>query len=155
MASFNIALIGPPQVGKTAYMHKLLTGYFLQLYWPTKDVDVRKITFDTSHGPVKFSVWDRVVESHYGSMNAAIVMFDVTRDYTYKDISYMMRGLPSIPVVICGNKIDLPYRTIETKDVQRGTSCYYYDMSVKTGYNLCEPFLVLARRLMNIPDLTF
>jgi GTP-binding nuclear protein Ran len=88
-------------------------------------------------------------------------MFDVTSRTSYKHVSNwyqdVIRVCGSIPVVLCGNKVDEKDRNVKPKhiDFHRKKNLQYYDVSAKTNYNFEKPFLYLARKLLNQPNLNF
>jgi predicted NAD/FAD-dependent oxidoreductase len=61
----------------------------------------------------------------------------------------------NLPVLLSGNKADVKYRKVKAKTItfHRKKKTEYYDLSVKSNYNLDEPLLWLARKLMKDPDL--
>jgi len=84
-------------------------------------------------------------------VTCAIVMFDVTSRISYKNvqswISTVRKKLPKIPIIICGNKVDVVDRKVKPRDItiHRTLKLKYYDISCKSNYNYVEPFLALAR----------
>jgi len=90
---------------------------------------------------------------------AAIIMFDVTSRMTYKNVPNWYRDLTrvcgSIPVVLCGNKVDVKQRQVTPKMItfQRKKNLQYYDISVKSNYNYEKPFVYLLRKLSGDPQL--
>ncbi len=54
-----------------------------------------------------------------------------------------------IPIVVCGNKVDLKKRQVKTKKVAFHVKkkLQYYEISAKSGYNLDKPFQYLAEKL--------
>ena len=55
----------------------------------------------------------------------------------------------NIPVVLCGNKVDVKNRQVKAKTVtyHRKKNLQYYEISAKSNYNFEKPFLYLARKL--------
>ena len=88
-------------------------------------------------------------------------MFDVTSKITYKNVPNWHRDLvrvcENIPIVLCGNKVDIKERKVKPKaiDFHRKKSLQYYDISAKSNYNFEKPFLWLARKLAGHQDLEF
>lgn len=88
---------------------------------------------------------------------ALIIMFDLTARVTYKNVPNWYRDVTRVwdhdgyegPVVLVGNKVDTPTRTVQPKEItfHRKKSLQYYDMSVKSNYNLEKPFLYILRRM--------
>ena len=78
-------------------------------------------------------------------------MFDVTSRVTYKNVPNWHRDLvrvcENIPIVLCGNKVDIKDRKVKAKSIvfHRKKNLQYYDISAKSNYNFEKPFLWLAR----------
>lgn len=93
--------------------------------------------------------------------NAAIIMFDVTSRMTYKNVPQWHRDLvrvcENIPIVLCGNKVDIKDRKVKAKSItfHRKKSLQYYELSAKSNYNFEKPFLWIARKLIGDPNLIF
>jgi GTP-binding nuclear protein Ran len=88
-------------------------------------------------------------------------MFDVTSRITYKNVPNWHRDLvrvcENIPIVLCGNKVDVKERKVKAKTItfHRKKNLQYYDISAKSNYNFEKPFLWLARKLVGNPTLEF
>ncbi|KAJ1564264.1 GTP-binding nuclear protein gsp1/Ran, partial [Nowakowskiella sp. JEL0078] len=88
-------------------------------------------------------------------------MFDVTARVTYKNVPNWHRDLvrvcENIPIVLCGNKVDIKERKVKAKSItfHRKKNLQYYDISAKSNYNFEKPFLWLARKLAGKTDLDF
>ena len=90
-------------------------------------------------------------------------MFDVTSRITYKNVpnwhrkfdlslsnrlySYrpgdLVRVCENIPIVLCGNKVDVKERKVKAKAItfHRKKNLQYYDISAKSNYQFEKPFL--------------
>jgi GTP-binding nuclear protein Ran len=88
-------------------------------------------------------------------------MFDVTARLTYKNVPTWHRDLTrvceNIPIVLCGNKVDVKDRQVKAKSVvfHRKKNLQYYEISAKSNYQFEKPFLYLARKIVNDPNLQF
>lgn len=88
-------------------------------------------------------------------------MFDVTSRMTYKNVPQWHRDLvrvcENIPIVLCGNKVDIRDRKVKAKAItfHRKKSLQYYELSAKSNYNFEKPFLWIARKLIGNQALTF
>eukprot|EP01126_Amoeba_proteus_P020258 TRINITY_DN2066_c0_g1_i4.p1 TRINITY_DN2066_c0_g1~~TRINITY_DN2066_c0_g1_i4.p1 ORF type:complete len:131 (-),score=22.55 TRINITY_DN2066_c0_g1_i4:77-469(-) len=88
-------------------------------------------------------------------------MFDVTSRMTYKNVPNwhrdVVRVCENIPIVICGNKVDIKDRKVKAKNItfHRKKNLQYYDISARSNYNFEKPFLYLARKLVGDQNLTF
>lgn len=170
VASFKLILVGDGGTGKTTFVKRHLTGEFEKRYIATVGVDVHPLSFHTNRGKICFNCWDTAGQEKFGGLrdgyyingNCAIIMFDVTSRNTYKNVPNWHRDIvrvcdSSIPIVLVGNKVDHPAREVKARmiDFHRKKHLQYYDISAKSNYNFEKPFLWLAKRLANDPELCF
>lgn len=160
--TYNIALFGDSGVGKTAYIHRLLTGNFIRSWNPT----YRTISYPsyehTTRGGDRFICnlidtnggnWPRQVKCD--ELDAAIIMFDVTSKVSYNNVETWYNAIreehPDIPIVIVGNKVDVSAdsRTVRRDDIvfHRGHNLSYYDVSTKACFNWDKPINMLTQLL--------
>lgn len=125
--------------------------------------------FDTNFGKINFDVWDTAGQEKFGGLRdgyyingqCGIIMFDVTSRITYKNVPNWYRDLvrvcENIPIVLCGNKVDVKERKVKPKTItfHRKKNLQYYDISAKSNYQFEKPFLWLARKLSGNPSLEF
>ncbi|XP_041365066.1 GTP-binding nuclear protein Ran-like [Gigantopelta aegis] len=169
MPTFKLVLIGDGAVGKTTFCKRHITGEFEKKYDATIGAEVHSLTFFTNRGPIKFQVWDtagqekfgRLRDGYYINSHCAIIMFDVTSKTTYQHVPVWWRDLVrvcgSIPIMLCGNKVDEKDRKVKPKHVvfHRKKNLMYLDLSAKSNYNIEKPFLTLAQKLVGDPRLNF
>jgi GTP-binding nuclear protein Ran len=167
--TFKLVLGGDGGTGKTTFVKRHLTGEFEKKYVATLGVEVHPLTFHTNFGPITFSAWDTAGQEKFGGLRdgyyiqgqCAIIMFDVTSRITYKNVPNWHRDLvrvcENIPIVLCGNKVDIKERKVKAKAItfHRKKNLQYYDISAKSNYNFEKPFLWLARKLVGNPNLDF
>jgi small GTP-binding protein len=85
-------------------------------------VEVHPLNFFTNFGTICFNVWDTAGQEKFGGLRdgyyiqgqCGIIMFDVTSRITYKNVPNWHRDLErvceNIPIVLCGNKVDVKVR---------------------------------------------
>lgn len=95
----------------------------------TLGVEVHPLVFYTNRGPIRFNVWDTAGQEKFGGLRdgyyiqgqCAIIMFDVTARVTYKNVPNWFRDLErvceNIPIVLCGNKVDIKDRKVKAKSI--------------------------------------
>jgi len=166
---FKLVLVGDGGTGKTTFVKRHLTGEFEKKYVANLGVEVHPLLFYTNRGPIKFNVWDTAGQEKFGGLRdgyyiqgqCAIIMFDVTSRVTYKNVPNWHRDLvrvcDNIPIVLCGNKVDVKDRKVKAKTItfHRKKNLQYYDISAKSNYNFEKPFLWLARKIVGDPNLSF
>ncbi|KAI3891227.1 hypothetical protein MKW98_007532 [Papaver atlanticum] len=141
--NFKLVIVGDGGTGKTTFVKRHLTGEFEKKYEPTIGVEVHPLDVHTNVGPVRFYCWDTAGQEKFGGLRdgyyihgqCAIIMFDVTARLTYKN---------NIPIVLCGNKVDVKNRKVKAKQI-----------SAKSNYNFEKPFLYLTRKLAGDPTIHF
>ena len=167
--TFKLVLVGDGGTGKTTFVKRHLTGEFEKRYHATQGVEVYPLGFTTNYGEIKFEVWETAGQEKFGGIRdgyyingqCGIIMFDVTSRITYKNVPNWHRDLirvcENIPVVLCGNKVDVKERKVKAKSItfHRKKNLQYYDISAKSNYNFEKPFLWLARKLAGNPGLEF
>ncbi|KAM7276280.1 hypothetical protein ACFE04_018146 [Oxalis oulophora] len=167
--NFKLVLVGDGGTGKTTFVKRHLTGEFEKKYEPTIGVEVHPLDFFTNCGKIRFYCWDTAGQEKFGGLRdgyyihgqCAIIMFDVTARLTYKNVPTWHRDLcrvcENIPIVLCGNKVDVKNRQVKAKQVtfHRKKNLQYYEISAKSNYNFEKPFLYLARKLAGDPNLHF
>lgn len=176
-AKITVVLIGDGGVGKTAFC-KSVTGHgeFDKKYVPTMGMETYSIKTgnhfheNASNGElvnIEFSLRDTCGQEKFGSLrdayydgaDAAILVFDVTARVTYKNVPAWYKDFtkvcPKAVVVLVGNKVDYKDRKVKPRDIgfHRKKSLQYYELSVKTSYNLAKPIMYIARKCLNEPEL--
>jgi GTP-binding nuclear protein Ran len=167
--SFKLVIVGDGGTGKTTFVKRHLTGEFEKKYEPTIGVEVHPLDFTTNCGKIRFYCWDTAGQEKCGGLRdgyyihgqCAIIMFDVTSRLTYKNVPTWHRDLcrvcENIPIVLCGNKVDVKNRQVKAKQVtfHRKKNLQYYEISAKSNYNFEKPFLYLARKLAGDANIHF
>lgn len=69
----------------------------------------------------------------------------------------MTRVCENIPIVLCGNKVEVNDRKVKAKQItfHRKKNLQYYEISAKVNYNFEKPFLWLTRKLAANPSIDF
>lgn len=169
ITTFKCVLLGDAPCGKSTFVRRHLTGQFTTNYTPTLGVEVHPLTFNTSHGHVRFNVWDTAGQEKFGGLrtgyyiqaDCAILMFDLTKKETYQNLNKWYQDItnvcPNIPIVLVGNKFDLKNQEVAPEEItfHREHNLQYYSISAKSNYHFEKPFIWLARNLTHQPHLQF
>jgi small GTP-binding protein len=164
-------MFGDGGVGKTTLVNRYLTGVFLSNSTMTIGVDfhIKKITVEGKR--VSLQIWDFAGEDRFRFLlpsyvlgsSGGIFMYDITRYTSLKHFDdwieifregYLKIGRnDKLPVIMVGGKKDLEYRrTVETStasEVARKHNLFkFVECSAKTGHNVEDIFVDLARYLM-------
>jgi GTP-binding nuclear protein Ran len=167
---FKLVLVGDGGVGKTTFVKRHKSGEFEKKYVATCGVEVHPLTFFTNYGPIIYNVWDTAGQEKFGGLRdgyyvggkAAIIMFDVTSRITYQSVATWHRDLTrvceNIPIVLCGNKVDVKDRKVKPKHIvfhRKKPNIQYYDISAKSNYNFEKPFLWITRKITGKNNVRF
>jgi len=167
---FKLILVGDGGVGKTTFVKRHLSGEFEKRYIATLGVEVHPLTFFTNLGQVIYDCWDTAGQEKFGGLRdgyyingqAAIIMFDVTSRVSYKNVPIWHRDLTrvcdDIPIVLCGNKVDVKDRKVTPKQIsfqRKKANIQYYDISAKSNYNFEKPFLWITKKLTGEQNVQF
>ncbi|XP_017151104.1 GTP-binding nuclear protein Ran-like isoform X2 [Drosophila miranda] len=169
--TYKCLIMGEKRCGKTTFLNRLLTGKFVEKYVHTArgSTSIVPLTFNTNRGPIRFDVFDWGQEDEelllhpedfYKDGQCAIVMFDVSSVFLFGDFFKQFLML-NLPISLCGNKVDIKTDKNCVYDPENFFSSpilekkLYSEISVKTGLNIDQPFLYLARKLFNEFTLEF
>jgi GTP-binding nuclear protein Ran len=85
-----------------------------------------------------------------GTVSSLLIAFLFLYARFDKDAGDLVRVCENIPIVLCGNKVDVKERKVKAKTItfHRKKNLQYYDISAKSNYNFEKPFLWLARKLV-------
>jgi len=170
----KLVLIGDGAVGKTSIRRKYLGEGFVKEHLATLGADfaVKETTIDGDS--IKFQIWDiagqeffkRVRSRFYRGCFGALAIFDLTRRETFTNLStwleelYQNNGRGVIPVIILGNKSDLPNQEISEEEIakfvddlnkktkEKGVENFFLKTSAKTGVNIDKAFAIIGNYIV-------
>eukprot|EP00759_Apiculatamorpha_spiralis_P005188 PhF_6_TR13168/c0_g1_i2/m.20767/K07936/RAN; GTP-binding nuclear protein Ran len=165
---YPIIIIGDTGVGKTTFVRQHKDAN-IKSYSPSVALEVHQLGFETTMGYVECLVRDTVGQERWGGLRdgmyigceGAILMYDVSSRMTYKNIPSWYREVTrvceGIPVVLCGNKVDIVDRKVKPKHVtfHRKKNLMYVEVSASGQYNCHRPYLELIRKFLNDRKLEF
>lgn len=161
----RIVVLGDAGVGKTSFVTKYISpDHFEERYIPTIGVDICNITLPNGNkgevrdpaGHKEFLV--RRDKLLYQNIDFAIVLFSLTSKTSWDNVETYIEKLPfSVPIVICGNKLDdKKNRKISTFVLNREFNLLkneyanvisLFEMSAKENINVVSPFARLCSSL--------
>ncbi|CUF13472.1 ras-related GTP-binding nuclear protein Rtb5, putative [Bodo saltans] len=163
-ATFKLALVGDGGTGKTTFVKRHLTDEFEEHYVATVGVDVHPLTFHTNRGKICFNCWatstlpNKILFSKVLTARSSCSMLPPR---TLRSVPSwhrdMTRVCDNIPIVLVGNKVDCADRQVKAKMItfHRKKGLQYYDISATSNYNFEKPFLWLAKKIANDPNVDF
>jgi len=161
-------MIGAGGSGKTAIVNRFLTQKFSEQYIVTigSQFAVKTVAVKSHSGTdvrVKLLVWDLAGQerfdfirtSYYKGSKGALLVFDVTRKNTWKELPKWIEETESalntrVPIVLLANKVDLEDERIITREMglqftEENNLNGYLETSALTGENIDEAFKILAQ----------
>ena len=158
----TILIVGDAGVGKTTFINRHMTGHFTKEYTPSTGYGYHKLPFESE----TFIVVDSSGQEKYSNhglvkdVEGIVIMFDVTSKLSYYNVPQWYTTMrkqygDEIPIILCGNKVDLPDRKVSTQMItfHWEYNMKYYDISAKSNYNYEKPFFVFNKMFEN--ELTF
>uniref|UniRef100_A0A3Q0RTS3 RAB, member RAS onco family like 6 n=1 Tax=Amphilophus citrinellus TaxID=61819 RepID=A0A3Q0RTS3_AMPCI len=132
--NMKIVIRGDRNTGKSTLWHRLQGKKFVEEYIPTQEIQATSIhwNYKTTDDVVKVEVWDVVDKGEYEvaldaefldvykNCNGVIMVFDITKQWTF---NYILRELPKVPthvpVCVLGNYRDMgEHRVILPDDIR-------------------------------------
>lgn len=161
---FKLVLLGEAGVGKSCLVVRFVRDDFFDYQEPTIGAAFLTQTVTLDSTTVKFEIWDTAGQERYRSLApmyyrgaaAAVVVFDVTDESSFEGAKSWVRELqrrgdPNVVVALAGNKVDLTTkRKVDKEQAQeyaKDQNIVYMDTSAKTGMNVKEIFVEIAKRL--------
>ncbi len=164
---FKVIAVGDGAVGKTSITLRFSTGTFRDSYIMTIGVDfaVKTIDVGTTEGAkkIKLQIWDTggqerfsyVRPLYYKGAMGGLVVFDVTQVESFQNIpkwfEEVKKNRGNIPLILVGNKVDLPDRKIngeQAKEIAKKNGVQYLETSAKTGESIERIFLELSKSMV-------
>ena len=160
---FKVIVVGDGAVGKTAITIRFAEGRFEEHYKMTIGVDFAIKLLEISGYKVKLQVWDTggqerfsyIRPLYYKGAMACIAIFDLTNRESFDNLPKWFQEVAencgAIPLMLVGNKADLPDRAVTTEEGQTLSDklgIIYYEASAKNGDNINTLFTTLGERLL-------
>ncbi|GFE53354.1 GTP-binding protein ypt1 [Babesia ovis] len=162
---FKLVLIGDSGVGKSCVLLRFADDTFTDSYITTIGVDFRFRTIEVEGRKVKLQIWDTagqerfrtITSAYYRGADAIIVVYDITDKLSFENVSAWLQEVEKfapdgIHKLLIGNKSDQAQaRDVEPTEVQEFSdkhSIPHMEISAKTGSNVEDAFVSLARRLV-------
>ena len=154
-------------VGKTSISKRFITGKFVKIDIANRTINTNifQKCIEVNDKSFNLNIWDTAGEEKYHALgpifyrgaHGAVVIFDVRNRQTFEratrwfhELSEFAEGNPSM--ILVGNKIDLPDRTItkeEAVDLANKYNCKFLEVSAFLGTNVDEIFNTLAMEIYN------
>lgn len=166
---FKIVLVGNSSVGKTSLLRRFCDDSFQSGTSATVGIDysVKSIYVDNSQ--VALQLWDTAGQERYRSItkqffrkaDGVAVMYDVTDEQSFTAVRQWLSSVKEgagddIPIMLLGNKTDKEAERQVEKDVgqrlAKDCQMTFYECSARSGHNVADAMLHLARILKDQED---
>ncbi len=163
----KVIVIGDPSVGKTSTIIKYTQGAFKKSYIPTIGTNITEKKVVIDNHLVQLILWDIAGQQKFSSLrdkfylgaNGAILVFDLTNQKTfenislwYEDLKNHIRNFNNLRLILCGNKSDLKDKIVVPQDqIEKIALKYnlkYFQTSALTGENIDLIFEILSKDLL-------
>ena len=74
IAEFKLVLCGDGGTGKTTFVKRHITGEFEKKYIATLGVEVHPMDFCTTHGKIRFQVWDTAGQEKLSALRVDTIL---------------------------------------------------------------------------------
>jgi small GTP-binding protein len=162
---FKFIIIGDSAVGKSCLLLQFTDHRFKNDHDLTIGVEFGARTITIGDKAVKLQIWDTagqesfrsITRSYYRGAVAALLVFDVTKRDSFEGLELWLRETKAnsnatLTTVLIGNKADLDSDRVvsraEAEQFAEAHSLTYVEASAKTGLNVDNSFLDVAKRVM-------
>ena len=165
----QILIIGNSVVGKTSILTKYTTKTYNENYIATVGLDFFTKDEKIDDKTIRVKIWDTAGQERYKAITKCffqraqgiIIVFDVTNKKSFDDLkiwidsirsqSKLTEDLENMPIIIIGNKIDIPKRVIDKEtalNFSKEQNFDYYETSGKTGQGVDNAIKDLVKKVM-------
>ena len=164
----QLLIIGDSTVGKTSILSKYSSKTFNENYLATVGLDFFTKDEMIDNKIIRIKIWDTAGQERYKALTrcffqkaqGVIIVFDVSNQKSFNDLHFWIESMntqlsediDSIPVIIIGNKIDLPKRVVSKETAEKyakENNFHYYETSAKTGDGVDNAIKEIARKVIN------
>lgn len=161
--ALKLIVVGNPAVGKSSLIRRHADDKFEDSYAPTIGTDFILKVVKLEDMEITCTIWDigghesfmSIRSFYYEGADAAIIVYDTTRDETFKSVKKwyddFTHTVGIIPTLILGNKSDLEpsVKKEAGEKVALELHSLFYETSAKTGENVNQAFRHLANLCYN------
>ncbi len=163
--NFKILLAGDDAVGKTCLIRRLVKNEFAQEYKPTLGFEITSYVLQIKEIPITIVIWDiagqtafeSVRRSYYLGSQGFLLVFNMANRITLRNLEYWVAEIkevcPDAPIVILGNKSDLPDQKVTILEMQQVAQKLGANDSIltsaKTGQGVGAAFNLLGNAILN------
>ncbi|CAH8613123.1 unnamed protein product [Schistosoma rodhaini] len=161
----KIILVGNSNVGKSSLLRSFIQGSDENEPISTVGTDLKLYEMRINNELVKLYIWDtagterfrnHMCPSYFRHAEGALVVYDVGCQKSFEELNMWIKMIAQhsgsrLVKVIIGNKNDLPARAVNVQKAEeyaKSINCAYLETSAKTGMNVRQAFITLARLII-------
>lgn len=163
MTEYKLVVIGAGAVGKSALTIQLIQNHFVDEYDPTIEDSYRKqVVIDGE--TCLLDILDTAGQEEYSAMRdqymrtgeGFLLVFAINSLKSFEDIENYreqikrVKDAEEVPMVLVGNKCDLPAWTVDmgqARDLAKGYGVKFVETSAKTRMGVDDAFYTLVREI--------
>ena len=163
MTDYKLVVVGDGGVGKSALTIQLIQNHFVDEYDPTIEDSYRKqVVIDKE--TCLLDILDTAGQEEYSAMRdqymrtgeGFLLVFAVNNQRSFEDIARYreqikrVKDADEVPLVLVGNKCDLPSKTVdceEAKELAKSYNIPFVETSAKTRMGVDDAFFTLVREI--------
>jgi len=163
MTEYKLVVVGAGGVGKSALTIQLIQNHFVDEYDPTIEDSYRKqVVIDGE--TCLLDILDTAGQEEYSAMRdqymrtgeGFLCVFAINNVKSFEDITQYreqikrVKDADEVPMVLVGNKCDLPTRTVDNTQCQELAKSFgipYVETSAKTRQGVEDAFYTLVREI--------
>ncbi|XP_020614148.1 ras and EF-hand domain-containing protein homolog isoform X7 [Orbicella faveolata] len=172
---YKLVLAGDAAVGKSSFILRLCRNRFHSALNSTLGVDFQMKTLVVDDKTVAFQLWDTagqerfrsIAKSYFRKADGVLLLYDVTCETSFIDVRDWVEAIEDsttkpIPIMLCGNKIDLRQshidegKTVITAEngerLAKEYGALFIETSSKENRNITEACVELGRLLRKVED---
>ncbi|XP_072841722.2 EF-hand calcium-binding domain-containing protein 4A [Pogona vitticeps] len=163
---FKVVFLGNSGVGKSSFIHRFCYNRFLAEINSTIGIDYQVKSLVVDNTQVVLQLWDTAGQERFQSLtkqyfrkvDGILVMYDITAEGSFMAVRNWMacvqEGIEDgAAVFLLGNKLDTVDKEetkiprTEGEKLAKEYKAVFYECSARTGFNILEPMLHMARLL--------
>eukprot|EP00794_Sanderia_malayensis_P006518 gene6518-7262_t len=158
---FKLLLIGDSGVGKTCVLFRFSEDAFNSTFISTIGIDFKIRTIELDGKKIKLQIWDTAGQERFRTITTAyyrgamgiMLVYDITIEKSFDNIRNWIRNIDEhaaadVEKMVLGNKCDME----DKRQLAIEYSLKFMETSAKTGQNVEEAFITLARDIKKKMD---
>ena len=168
MQSIRLVMLGEESVGKTSILYVETQGNRPANTSPTVLVEFSSMKYMHEGRSIHLQIWDTVgqekyrgvTKSYYRGVHGVMLVYDVTNRDTFLSLDRWLQDIrdstsqPTLPILICANKTDLPSRQVSTEEGRSYAhvhSLLYAETSITSIPSIKAAYSQLIENILNRP----